>query len=102
MRIEDVLAECTGFEWDDHNLGKNWKAHRVAFWECEELFLNEPLIVAGAEKHPSREKRYYVLGYTNGSRLLFVVFTIRRKLIRVISARDMTRKEKKLYESHEE
>ena len=102
MTIEEILAKCTGFEWDDQNVEKNWAIHRVAFWECEEIFFNEPLIVAKDAKHLSAEQRFYALGQTNGGRLLFVVFTVRDNLIRVISARDMTRKEKKVYQTYEE
>jgi len=102
VTIEETLAQCTGFEWDDHNLEKNWVVHRVAFWECEEVFFNDPLVVAGDTKHSSAERRFYALGQTNGGRLLFVISTVRDKLIRVISARDMTRNEKKVYQTYEE
>ena len=102
VTIEEILTECTGFVWDDHNVEKNWAIHRVAFWECEEVFFNEPLMVAEDAKHSSAEQRFYALGQTNGGRLLFVVFTVRHNLIRVISARDMTRKEKKVYQTYEE
>jgi uncharacterized DUF497 family protein len=102
VTIEEVLAKCTGFEWDDHNVGKIWSVHRVAFWECEEVFFNEPLVVANDVKHSSAERRFYALGQANGGRLLFLVFTVRDNLIRVISARDMTPKEKKVYQSYEE
>ena len=102
MTIEELLAGCTGFEWDQHNVEKNWAIHRIAFWECEEVFFNEPLIVAQDKKHSSTEQRFYVLGQSNGGRLLFVVFTVRDNLIRVILARDMTRKEKKVYRTYEE
>ena len=102
MTIEEILAKCTGFEWDDHNVEKNWAAHRVTFWECEEVFFNEPLMAAKDAKHLSAEQRFYALGQTNGGRFLFVIFTVRRDLIRVISARDMTPKEKRVYQTYEE
>lgn len=60
------------------------------------------LDLEGLRFHSSHEKRYYALGHTGMKRLLFVVFTIRNNHIRVISARDMNRKEKKEYRSHEE
>jgi uncharacterized protein len=98
---EEILAKCTGFDWDEQNAEKNWVTHRIAFWECEEVFFNEPFIVAKDAKHSSTE-RFYALGQTNGGRLVFVVFTVRNNLIRVISARGMTRKEKEVYQSYEE
>ena len=92
----DPLAECTGFEWDEGNLDKNWQKHGVAFWECEEVMLNRPL-VRPDEEHTGSERRFYALGRTEADRLLFVAFTIRRKMIRPISARDMTAKERRAY-----
>jgi uncharacterized protein len=94
----DPLSECTGFDWDEGNLDKNWEKHGVAFWECEEVFLNRPLVTKQDETHSTREKRYYALGQTEAGRLLFVAFTIRGKLIRPISMRDMTAKERRAYE----
>lgn len=94
----DPLGECTGFDWNDDNLEKNWEKHRVAFWECEEVFLNRPLVVRPDLQHSRTEPRYYALGRTEDGRLLFVAFTVRRKLIRPISFRDMTAKERRTYE----
>lgn len=87
------------FEWDEKNINKNWRKHRVAFTECEEVFFNESLIVA--EINRSRiiynEERRIAYGITNSERLLFIVFTIRGKKIRVISARDMHKNERSFY-----
>jgi len=98
---EDPLESCDGFDWDDGNINKNWIHHGVAFWECEEVFFNQPLVVQSDVTHSIHEDRYYVLGRTNSDRRLFIVFTIRENLIRVISARDMTRRERKIYEQNE-
>ena len=97
---QDVL-NCTGFEWDNHNADNIWNKHNVTPPECEQIFFNLPLIVADDEKHSKKEKRYYTLGHTDINRLLFVVFTIRKDRIRVISTRNMSRKERKVYQSHE-
>jgi hypothetical protein len=97
MSVTDLLLECTGFEWDEGNREKNWVSHQVTPSECEEIFFNQPLIVADDIDHSRAENRYYALGQSNAGRLLFIVFTIRKKLIRVISARDMNRKERKEY-----
>ncbi len=92
------LAECVGFDWDEGNLLKNWEKHGVSAFECEQVFFNRPLVAAPDEVHSSAEPRFYALGQTDASRLLFIAFTIRGRLIRVISARDMNRRERKAFE----
>jgi len=69
--------------------------------ECEELFFNRPLIVGSDEEHSVGEERFYALGQSDSGRPMFVVFTIRGRLIRVISARDMSRKERRIFNRHE-
>ena len=91
------LPEFEGFDWDKGNLDKNWIAHEVTPQEAEQLFFNAPLIVADDLKHSEAEKRYVVLGQTNEARYIFIAFTIRKRKVRVISARDMNKKEKKVY-----
>lgn len=93
----DILSYVEGFEWDKGNVAKNWERHKVNFIECEEVFFNKPLVVKEDEPHSKEEARYYVLGKTDNDRLLFMVFTLRGNKIRVISARDMNRKERKIY-----
>lgn len=94
---QNILEKVNGFEWDKGNVDKNWNQHKVSFLECEEIFFNEPLIVEYDISHSKLEKRYFVLGKTDFNRLLFLVFTIRNDKIRVISARDMNRKERRSY-----
>jgi uncharacterized DUF497 family protein len=96
------LENCIGFDWDDDNTHKNWERHRVTPEEAEDVFFREPLAVRRDLRHSKSEKRYYALGQTGTGRRLFVVFTVRRKLIRVISVRDMNRNENATYERHEE
>lgn len=96
----DELAGCTGFKWDAGNADKNWETHRVTRGEAEEVFFNRPVRVAPAMRG-QLEPRYAALGQTTNGRLLTVVFTIRGTLIRVISARDMCRRERRLYERQE-
>jgi uncharacterized DUF497 family protein len=98
----DPLENCTGFDWDDANTHKNWERHQVTPEEAEDVFFHEPLVVRGDLRHSKSEKRYYALGQTGAGRRLFVVFTVRRKLIRVISARDMNRNETEACEQYEE
>jgi uncharacterized DUF497 family protein len=97
MGWAERLAECEGFQWDDGNSTKIWRRHQVTPAECEEVFFNHPLIVGRDERHSAAEERLYALGQTDTARLLFVVLTIRGTLIRVISARDMSRRERKVY-----
>jgi len=97
-----LLQECIGFEWDQHNIEKNWEKHNVTPLECEQVFFNQPLVIADDIKHAQAEQRFYALGKTDLSRELFVVFTIRRKKIRIISARDMNKKEQRSYERYAE
>ena len=85
-----ILENCTGFEWDQDNITKNWDQHDVSSGECEQIFFNRPLIVKRDKEHSKLENRYYVLGRTNVNRLLFAVFSVRNGKIRIISARAMT------------
>ena len=94
-----LLFDCVAFDWDDGNTVKNWQKHQVTPAECEQIFFNHPLVVQNDIQHSKNEKRYFSLGQTDLGRHLFVAFTIRKKLIRVISARDMSRNERKVYSS---
>lgn len=96
------LSRCSGFEWDKWNAEKIWQKHRVSPFECEQMFFNRPLIADIDEAHSQKESRFYVLGKTDSERKLFAVFTIRKNLIRPISARDMSRQEREVYDNHEE
>lgn len=102
MVQNDPLIGCTGFEWDDGNSTMTWERHHVTRSECEEVFFFEPLLIAEDLAHSQAERRYYALGQTANGRRLFVVFTVRNHLIRVISARPMSRNERRVYERKEE
>jgi len=91
------FSQITGFNWDSGNSQKNDK-HGVTAAEAEQVFLNEPLLLLADPKHSSSEERYHALGKTGEGRLLHITFTVRGTLIRVISARDMHRKERAAYE----
>jgi uncharacterized DUF497 family protein len=96
------LTDCIGFDWDEWNSGKIWEKHRVTPEEAEEVFFHDPFVLRGDRSHSVQEKRYGVLGQTGRGRRLFVVFTLRIRQIRVISARDMNRRENEEYRRHEE
>jgi hypothetical protein len=98
----DILAECNGFEWNKHNSQKIRIKHDVTPVECEQVFFNIPVIAGDDSKHSKTENRFYVLGQTDSGRLLFLVFTVRSNKLRVISARDMNKKERRVYQTHEE
>ncbi len=104
MYIDNIYMigfnDIVGFDWDEGNIRKNADKHDVRPAEAESVFFNDPLIVAADEKHGGSERRFNALGQTTDKRPLHVTFTLRRNgtLIRVISARDMNRKERKIYE----
>jgi hypothetical protein len=93
------LAGITGFDWDEGNSRKNEK-HAVSMAESEQVFFNAPLLLLTDAKHSEQEARHHALGKTDEGRLLHLTFTLRQSgtLIRVISARDMHRKERTIYE----
>lgn len=92
------LNGIIGFIWDKGNITKNWDSHKVLSSEAEETFFNKPLKLFPDIKHTFvGEVRFQILGKTNQGRLLSVVFTIRQNKIRVISARDMAKKERNKY-----
>jgi hypothetical protein len=97
--VESVsLPEFKSFDWDEGNVDKNWESHRVSPREAEQVFFNRPLLVADDMKHSGSERRYFVLGQTDDDRPLFIAFTLRGDLISVMSARDMSRQERKVYQ----
>ena len=94
------VSRIVGFDWDSGNARKSVDKHDVSQSEAEQLFFNTPLLLAADAKHSQREARYHALGKTDAGRQLHVTFTLRAgdTLIRVISARDMHRKERAVYE----
>jgi uncharacterized protein len=94
------LSEIVGFDWDDGNRIKSAEKHLVSQAEAEQVFTDERLLVADDVKHNQDEERHQAVGRTINGRLLHVTFTLRdnQTKIRVISARDMNRKERRRYE----
>ena len=76
------------------------KKHDVSQGEAEQIFFNDPLLIVEDVGHSVRELRLHALGRTEAGRMLHVTFTLRGggRLIRVISARTMHRKERVRYE----
>jgi uncharacterized protein len=85
------FSQIVGFDWDNANRDK------VSWTEAEEVFFHQPLLVYPDPEHSHAEDRFYLLGRTGEDRRLFAVFTVRRNKIRVISARDMSNKERRIY-----
>jgi uncharacterized DUF497 family protein len=94
------LAKITGFEWDRGNARKSEDKHGVSMAESEQVFFNAPLLMLEDIAHSLSEPRIHALGKSDDGRTLHITFTLRGngRLIRVISARDMHRKERMIYE----
>jgi uncharacterized DUF497 family protein len=102
-RIRELLAKCTGFEWDEGNKRENWLKHGVKAQEAEEVFINQPQVVFYDTKHSQKEERFTILGVTSAGRRLTVVFTVSNNKIRVITARDQKRgRERQKFEARKE
>lgn len=98
--MENDFDNFSGFQWDRGNIDKNLIRHNVENWECEQVFFNKPILVLEDTRHSLSEKRWAAFGKTDLDRLLVVVFTKRGNMLRVISARDMNKKEKQFYEEN--
>ncbi len=96
------LDKIEGFEWDEGNKEKNFRKHGITNKECEEVLDNEPILISLDKAHSSDEEmRYQVLGKTDPGKKLFLSFTIRNNKIRIISARDMSKTERRIYNEEE-
>lgn len=99
--LPEHFPDLTGFQWDAGNSEKNWLAHDVSQAETEQVFFTRPVLVLPDVHHSQAETRYYVLGRSIVGRRLTIVFTIRNTLVRPIMARDMSRRERRLYAEEE-
>jgi len=95
------FSKIIGFGWDDGNARKSFDKHDVSQAEAEQAFFNDPLLLLLDEKHSNKEARYHAYGKTDKDRKLHIAFTLRQDdtMIRVISARDMHRKERVTYDT---
>jgi uncharacterized protein len=87
------------FEWDDGNARKSVDRHDVTAAEAEQIFFDERSVVTNDLAHSASESRFHALGRTEAGRSLHITFTLRRggTRIRVISARDMNRRGRRVY-----
>jgi uncharacterized protein len=95
--ILEFFPDIEGFQWDERNSSKNSRRHQVTQTEAEQVFQNRPMVVVADQAHSGHEARYFAFGRTEAGRLLTVVFTLRTPLLRVISARPMSRRERRGY-----
>ena len=96
--MEKIFEQFSGFQWDRGNIDKNLIKHNVENWECEQVFFNRPLLVLEDTRNSVSEKRWVAFGKTDEDRFLVLVFIRRGNLIRMISARDMNKRERKFYD----
>lgn len=96
--LPEFFEGFTGFAWDAGNADKAHDRHGVSPAECEQAFLNRPVLIAGDVRHSAREVRYYAFGCTDQARHLTIVFTRRGPWLRVVSARPMSRRERSIYD----
>ena len=96
--LPEFFEGLTGFEWDAGTADKVRQRHGVSPAECEQVFLNRPVLIAGDLRHSAREVRYYAFGFTDQARHLTIVFTLRDQWLRVVSARPMSRRERSIYD----
>jgi uncharacterized protein len=86
------------FDWDENKAASNLFKHGVSFDEAKTVF-DDPLYVDFYDPaHSDDEERYLIVGESNQRRLLIVSYTERVRLIRLISAREVTRTEREVYE----
>jgi uncharacterized protein len=96
--VEPDFGKLTGFDWDEGNSSKSLNKHRVTTREAEETFSDPKVKVLDDPSHSAAEFRWKAFGRTHAARKLVVSFTVRGSLVRVISARPMNRKERRIYE----
>lgn len=87
-------------EWDPYKAKRNLAKHGVSFEEAETALLDALAKTAPDPDHSSDEHRFITFGVSAKQRLLVVSFTWRGDLIRIISARLATRREREIYEEY--
>lgn len=93
-----TIRKAVEFEWDRGNIDKNWVKHKISNKEAEESFFDKNSIAYKDVFHSKKEERLILLGKTKNGRLLYTVYTLRGKKIRIISSRMTNKKEVRLYE----
>jgi hypothetical protein len=94
----DIFKNILGFDWDPSNINKNQAKHNVTWQEAEATFRNRPIVVLEDSKHSNMENRHTLYGKTDNSRKLTIIFTLRKNYFRIISARDQSKLERRIYD----
>lgn len=94
----NLFKGILGFDWDPSNINKNQIKHNVSWQEAEATFRNRPIIILEDLKHSCAETRYTLYGQTDNNRRLTIIFTLRRNYFRIISARDQSKPERRIYD----
>lgn len=97
---QDIIPEPIEFEWDDGNVTKNIKKHGILNEEAESVFFDENSLLAEDLEHSKFEDRFQMVGRSAMGKILTIFFTIRKNKVRIISVRNVNKKERNLYESH--
>lgn len=92
------VGDSTNFEWDKGNIDKSYQKHGITPNEAEEVFLDKDILLLEDIKHSQREERFEAIGKIVKGIILFIVFTVRKDKIRIISARIANKKERRQYE----
>lgn len=93
-----ILPEPVTFEWDKGNIDKNLRKHNISDKEAEQVFNDESNFIFEDEKHSGKEMRYGLFGQSGKRRKISIVFTVRHDKVRIITARDMSKRERRSYE----
>jgi uncharacterized protein len=88
------------YEWDDGKAATNIVKHQVSFEEASTVFADPLAVIFDDEVHSVEETRELILGHSASNRLLLVSFTERDGVVRIISARRATPKERRDYENN--
>lgn len=99
--VDDIISKSEGFEWDDRNFEKNWLKHKISMKEAEEVFFNIPLFILDDKGHSDKEARFLAFGNSDEKKLIIIAFTLRKRKLRVIMARSMSKKERSWYNAQE-
>ncbi len=100
--MDKICLTYNGFDWDHGNVDKNLKKHGITCEDIEEVFRGVCFIYPDSLHSTEQEKRYLLFGELAVGQKLFVAFTLRKELVRAISARPMSQKEREFYEKERE
>ncbi len=97
MKITHAI-QGINFEWDSQKALGNWHKHQVTFESACEVFF-DPFLQPDKDEMIDGELRETFIGMTKNWQLLYIAYTLRNDVVRVISARTITRQQRKIYEN---